>query len=166
MKKVYSILMLIMLVVSSVFGQESKVLTFNDDTYSYEKVFDMPGKSKDVIYESIKSWVIKNIKTGASSNYFDDKDKSIITTLPAITVSGNSVVEFKVTVEIKEGKYRLSAETFTFHSLDGIAKKLGDYSGLNAGKRAKQKVLDDVDDFITSMIGSIQSSIGAKKADW
>ena len=148
------------------FGQDSKILAKDkDETYSFEKVYEVPGKSKTDIFAAIKSWVIKNIKSQSNTNYFDETDKGTISTTPAFVVSKLSSVEFKLNIDIKDGKYKLSATAFVLHNPEGIPKKLGDYSGLYAPKGARKKIMDDVDENFTKIVTSIEESTKGK-ADW
>jgi hypothetical protein len=155
-----------LLFTQSAFGQDSKILTKDkDETYSFEKIYELPGKAKADIFAAIKSWVIKNVKTQSNTNYFDDADKSTISTTPAFVVSKLSSVEFKLNTDIKDGKYKLSATGFVLTNPQGIPKKLGDYSGLYAPKGARKKIMDDVDENFSKIIASIEEATKGK-SDW
>jgi hypothetical protein len=49
--------------------------------------------------------------------------------------------------------------------MQGIAKKLGDYSGITMNKKNRNKVLTDVYTTFKSILASIESSINTK-SDW
>jgi len=159
-------LLLGLLFTQSAYGQDSKILTkAADETYSYEKIYEVPGKAKADLFTAIKSWVIKNVKTQSNTNYFDETDKGTVSTTPAFVVSGMGSVEFKLNIDIKDGKYRLSATSFIFVNPQGIQKKLGDYKGLYAPKGVRKKVMDDVDDNFGKIIASIEEATKGK-SDW
>lgn len=166
MKKIFTYLFAFFAFVTSVAAQEeSTILSIGTDkTYYYEKVFEVPGKSKDEIFTAVKSWVIKNIKSQANTNYFDEENKSITTT-PAFTCVFNSWCDFKMNIDVKDGKYKLSANSFNWHNMQGIVKTLGDYSGMTANKKTRTKILKDVDENFTKIIASIEESV-AKGSNW
>ena len=137
-----------------------------DERYSYEKVFDAPGYTKDQIFESLKTWVIRNVKSQSNTNYFDEKDKNSISTVPVFPCVYNSIIEFKLVIDIKDGKYLLSATSFMYHNPGlGFTKELGDYHQAGMTKKAKREVIIDADESFAKILTSIQSSVGKKK-DW
>ncbi len=156
--------------VQNIHGQESTILTQTEKKgpYQFERIYGVPGKSQEEIFTAIKSWVIKNIKTQATTNYFSD-EKDNISTAPAFVVSYGSTVGFKMNIDIKDGRYRLTANDFIFHNLQGIPKRLGDYSGLTVTPGAKKKILNDVDKAFIAIIQSIEAAAKqgtAGKDDW
>lgn len=159
-------LMFTLLFTQSAFAQDSKILTKGaDETYSFEKVYEVSGKSKADIFAAIKSWVIKNIKSQSNTNYFDETDKGTISTTPSFVVSGLSSVEFKLNIDIKDGKYKLSATSFVLVNPQGIPKTLGDYKGLYAPKGVRKKIMNDVDENFGKIIASIEETCKGK-SDW
>lgn len=147
-------------------AQDSKILTKGaDETYSFEKVYEVAGKTKVDIFNAIKGWVVKNVKSQSNTNYFDETDKGSISTTPAFVVHTGAAVDFKMNIDIKDGKYRLSATSFIFHNPQGIPKNLGDYSGLFAPKGVRKKIMEDVDDHFGKIIASVEEAANNKAAD-
>jgi hypothetical protein len=145
--------------------QESSILTKNTSgAYSFEKVFDAPGKSKTEIFNSIKSWVIKNIKSQSNTNYFDEANQNISTT-PVFLVSFDGTVNFKLNLEIKDGKYRLTANSFVYQNKDGLQRSLGDFSGTGYYKKIKIKLIEDADTAFKNILDSINNAV-TSKSDW
>jgi hypothetical protein len=157
----------IFLMISQVcLSQDSQILTKDENAiYGYEKVFEIPGKSKDEIFSSIKTWVVKNIKTQSNTNFFDEIGKNTISTNPAFVISsagvGGAIVEFKMNIDIKDGKYRLSGNAFHFFNSRGIDRVLGDYKGLFA-KSVRVKVVEEIDKKFQNMLSSIEASAKAE----
>jgi hypothetical protein len=153
--------------IANLHSQEpSIILTINPDkTYSYEKVFDAPGKTKEQIFDAMKAWVIKNIKPNQIQTYFDDSNKNIITSNPSFNCSVSSIIDFKLNIEIKEGKYKLSANAFTWHNFAGISKNFGDYSQLAVAKKDQVKIMADVDKGFEAIVNSLQKSLNSN-SDW
>jgi len=147
------------------YSQESNILAKSPNgEYSYEKVFEAPGKSKTEIFNSIKSWVIKNIKSQSNTNYFDEANQSISTT-PVFIVSFDGTVNFKLNIEIKDGKYRLTANSFVYQNKDGLQRGLGDFSGTGYYKKIKIKLMEDADTAFKNILDSINNAVTAK-SDW
>ena len=86
----------------------------------YEKVFQADGKSKAELYKATKAWIVKNIKVQAIAHYFDDTGMSAISTNPVIVVNG-STVDFKLNIDFKDGRYKLSANAFVLHNSYGVS---------------------------------------------
>jgi hypothetical protein len=152
--------------ITHVFAQEASadLILNSDNAYSYEKVFEVQGKNKEEIFKALKSWVIKNVKSQSNTN-FDEAEKANITTNPAFSCSYGSIVDFKLNFEIKDGKYRLTANSFIWHRNDGNDKKLGDFSGLGMFKGAQKKVLEDANESFAAILTSIEASV-KKSSDW
>ncbi|MES2703619.1 MAG: DUF4468 domain-containing protein [Bacteroidota bacterium] len=167
MKK-YLLLSAIVLIALNAFAQRtSKILTLGpDENYSYENTFDAPGKSKDEIFASIKSWVIKTVKTQSNTNYFDEIDKKSISTAPVFACSWGSMTNFKLNIDIKDGRYRISANSFIWYSgTTATSVTLGKFKEAGINKKTTYQIIDDVDAEFSKMLISIQSAI-EKKSDW
>lgn len=141
--------------------EPSSILTFDEaGNYEYSHVYEFPGKSKEEIYSAVKNWIVENIKSSSNTNYFDETEKSKLSTTPFFSVAYNCHSAFKLVIDVKDGKYRLSATSFIFITLDGAQKTLGDYEGLyGAGKKLRVAVLADVDEYVKTMLSSIEESV-------
>ena len=163
MKKatVFIALTLFLLQSLPLFGQEkTPVLTRGaDKSYSYQNVFDVAGKSKDDLFALLKDWVIKNVKTQSNTNYFDEQGKNAISTTITFPVIYNSSLEVKINIEVKDAKYRLTANSFIWYSKTGTAKNLGDWDGINNGRNAQNKIIEDVDEKFSKIVSSILSAV-------
>ena len=150
--------------------EPSSILTLDDaGNYEYTKVFEVPGKSKEEIYTALKTWIVENIKSQSNTNYFDDDNHNKMSTAPFFLISHNNKIGFKLNIDVKDGKYRLSATSFIFVNVNGVQKSLGDYSGFMASKRFRMKTIEEVDNNFKGIISSIESSAktdSKKKDDW
>mgnify|MGYP003575733127 CR=1 FL=1 len=168
-----TVLSFIFLLISNLcFSQDSKILIKDENgIYTYQKVFDITGKNKEELFFSIKNWIVKNIKTQSNTNFFDEEKKEIISTNPMFIVAsagvGGAMVEFKMNIDVKDGKYRLSATDFHFFNARGIDRNLGDYKGLFA-KSVRGKVVEEIDTKFQNMLASIEASTKGEKqnSDW
>jgi|GEM_PF-4289914 len=162
----------IMFLSTNIWGQETKILVKGtDELYGYEHVFEAPGKSKDDIFASLKAWVIRNVVTQSNTNYFDEAEKKTISTAMALSTWQGCTVSFKVNIDIKDSKYRLTASSFTLFIPGGFEKNLGDYSNLGnlyVSKKNRQKIIDDVEDFLLKTTISMEKATknAADKASW
>lgn len=135
--------------------------------YYYEKVFQAEGKTKAEIFKAIKGWIVKNVKGQAVANYFDDAEMNSISTNPVIIIK-NATVDFKLNVDIKDGRYKIAGNAFVIRTMEGISKPFGDYSGLFAPKSYQRKALEDVDKALIAILDGLEAAIKASGAgtDW
>jgi hypothetical protein len=167
-KLLFAFLLCCSFIAPKAFSQESTVLKRSEGekgTYSFEKVYEASGKSQEEIYNAVKAWVVKNLKTQSNTNYFDDAGKSTVSTVPNFVVPLNSTVDFKLSVEIKDGKYKVSAMSFVWTSFEGVHKALGDFSKYAYTKKKQQELFDELDAAFVNMLTSIESAISSK-SDW
>ncbi|MBZ0100396.1 MAG: DUF4468 domain-containing protein [Taibaiella sp.] len=149
--------------------EPSSILTFDESgNYEYIKVYEIPGKSKEEIYNAIKNWIVENIKSQSNTNYFDDEGKSKLTTAPYFPIVYNGNAGFKLVIDVKDAKFRLAATSFIYITLDGAQKELGDYTGIyGAGKKVRIAILADIDEKFKNIISSIEKSAkSGSEADW
>ncbi len=170
MYKISSLLIFMLVCFSNIKAQEAttNLTKGTDGLYSYEKVFEVPGKTKEEIYETLKSWVVKNNKDQSNTNYFNEKDKDNISTTLSFawsTWTPPSTYDFKLNFDIKEGKYRLSATSFVSHNVDAPNTNLGTSPALGYTKKQMRLLVDYVDENFGKMLTSIQNSF-TKKSDW
>ncbi len=152
---------------TSLAQEKSEILSKSDDgTYSFEKVYEVAGKSKSEIFESIKLWVISNIKSQSNSNFFDEENKDLISTTPKFTVPENSTVEFKLNIDVKEGKYRLRASSFILSYFGLSDLPLGNYGDYKPTKKMRMNIIEGFDASFVKLLASIENSTADKQSDW
>jgi hypothetical protein len=119
-----------------------------EEDKSFSQVYEVPGKTKDVIYEKTKIWIAQNFKSAKSVLEYENKVDG--------TIIGNGIVQypceglacvgqsdwmmpFTMKVDVKEDKFRLTfsnlriawpakTDTLGFHSAsDHEMWQQGDY---------------------------------------
>ncbi|MBL7719840.1 MAG: DUF4468 domain-containing protein, partial [Flavipsychrobacter sp.] len=127
MKKIlFFLISFVCLHYTAVAQEPSSILTLGGDKlYSYEKVFEAPGKTKEQIFDALKSWVIKTVKSQSNTNYFDEAGKGTVSTTISYPVAFNSTVDFKLNIDIKEGQYKVSAASCIYQNMQGLPMRVG-----------------------------------------
>lgn len=147
----------------------SNVLTLNKEEhyYYYEKVFPAEGKPKAFMYKAFKDWIVKNIKGGSVASYYDDAENNTISTNPTIVVRNGASVDFKLNIELKEGKYRVRMNSFVFHNGYGLDLPFGEYTGLMAPRSYKERNLRQVEDAVVKILAALEHSLTETAgSDW
>src|SRR4051812_29877238 len=95
--------------VASAQQEKEPPVTLSQDAsekFFYEKVFDVPNTTKDVLYDRVKKWVVKNVKGGESNIIFDNTAKESINATTGLQLKGtlNGIVEFKLNISFKDNK--------------------------------------------------------------
>lgn len=82
---------------------------------SYQKVLELPGQSKETIYEKSKQWIATNFKSAKAVIEYDSKTDGVIIgngtiDRPAseVHISGTHHITFLLREDIKDNKARLT----------------------------------------------------------
>lgn len=150
-----------------------------NDIWHYEKVINIENTSQKDIYDRLKLWVLSNVKTGDVNNLFDDKNMETIITTPTLSmpdlkwkVMQEQLINFKLKIEIKDNKIRVSARDFVYYGKASIfrgephtgAIETLKISGLN--KNDYKQIGDNIDRVFIAFIEDLEKNIRANKSDW
>lgn len=180
MRKIYLLLVTLLTFVGFSASAAKENLQFSSlkrdeaNMWSFEKVIEMPGESKAVIFDRMKKWVLTNIKTSDKNTMLDDPAQNELITTATIELGGvyssQTSISFKIHFEFKDGKMRVSCSSFTFYSLGNangvpnIIQPLEEYRDVNV---VNKKIEAKVDEKFPAFINFVESG-AAKKAnkDW
>jgi hypothetical protein len=141
-----------------VYGQTEIPRDTISSLYNYEGVVTADSITKQQLYTNAKNWILKTLKSNDNIVNLDDKEYNSITGSGTILLEdrignagvtySNTKLNFKITIQFKEGKYKYSFVNFTYSA----EKRLGNYNGtvvvplegLDIGKKATALVLKDV----------------------
>ena len=124
---------------------------------SFEKIVDVPGLSKDSLYDGIKLWVAESFKSAKAVIQLDNKEQGILIgngSIDGICVdhpvcAKRTMISFKMKIEVKDQKFRIS-----FSELDPV----GGY-GLLQGE------LDEVKPQLLMLGDEISTSLLKRKSE-
>jgi len=144
---------------------------YNNGPYHYEKVWEVPGVSKDELYGRAKKWVLSNLKAG-DQNQLDDKDKNEIHTATLLFITQDiggmrdQKLSFKLNFYFKEGKYRLEVGNFVYTGMAANPRNTP-LNNLNTPKyltkKEQNKIYDAFDAIYLTLIRSLKEAM--KKGD-
>lgn len=145
---------------------EDKLVKDESGTYSYETVKTVPGTKKEALYKAMKDWTRKNLKATDKVNYDDANSENINATVAVSTASG-TFTEFKMNIDIKDDKFRLSATSPMWHGY-GKINPLGDFSGLGVPGFQKKKIINAYEDAMLDLTKALVNvaNNANKKSDW
>src|ERR1700722_20020340 len=86
--------------------------------FTFEKIIDLPGVSKEQAYDRVKQWVLNNFKTIDNNTSIEDKGKDNINTSTTMILDKRKwwtdppLVSFKISISFKENKIKINASQF------------------------------------------------------
>lgn len=154
--------------------QLTTLQTNESGKFVYEKVIDVPGTSKQELYNKMKAWVLANIKTVDNNIVFDDNNFGSIVTTPTLglkNVNGvyalrDQLLNFKLIISFKENKFRIEATSFHYKGYvtsDFHNESLDD---LEIPKMFERKVTLSIDGGISEFMNELESVSKKKDKDW
>ncbi len=155
----------------TVFSQEKEppvtLLRTGSGAFYYEKVIDVAGASKTELYDRVKAWVIKNIKTSDNNVIFDDANKDHISATVFLQLVQEhkhvyfARLDYKYTFSFKEGKCKVEANQFQFCSRGGNVTE--PFNDVKSVPNKKMKVeYEDFDKKFADLQASLQKSVEGK----
>lgn len=131
---------LVLLIPSMLFSQQSEkfdyvnpiyseILPLDNDLITYSEVVNVEGKTKDELYLSANEWIVHTFNSAKDVIQFNDKEagKIICKTLTSISFGKgwNKItldpIYFLVTIEAKDGRYKITASNFIHHNVVVLA---------------------------------------------
>ena len=147
-----------------------------DGIWQYEKVIVSDNQSKEVLYKTIKDWVLQNVRTVDNNIIFDDINFEAIVTTPTIQLADikrlcvNQTVNFKLVIKFKDNRIRVSATGFNYHGVDGGRAYMVPIQELhikNMFPNPEKKVFENFDLAFSSFITLLEkATMNTKKDTW
>ncbi len=142
--------------------------------FTFEKIIDLPGVTKEQAYDRAKQWILNNFKTADNNTSFDDKGKDHINTSTAMMLDKRKwwtdppYVSFKFSISFKDNKMKINAAQFLI-SIDGLG-----YSNLNAApfddfkfaKKDKTFIYESFDQKFSATVAALQEAASKDKNNW
>ena len=178
MKKIsLSLLFLLLLSGFTSLAQEEKqppvTLTKTEGSgFTYEKIIDLPGISKEDAYARVKQWILANVKTVDNNISFDDKDKNSITTSAALLLEQKTnmfavpFVEFKISIGFKENKMRITATQFIIGENGQELPFESEHFFIGWPKKYKESCYKSFDEKFPAMITAMTAAAMKKDDKW
>ncbi|RYE10306.1 MAG: DUF4468 domain-containing protein [Sphingobacteriales bacterium] len=154
------------------------LLSLNEKTgkYAFDSVyiFDSTTITQEQAYNSLKNYVVSNLKTSDNNIMADDKNHSeILNTgnllLKPIKGAGwsipNALINFKVHVYVKAGRYKVIIDNVAYVA-ENMAPEpnVGNYDQLRDNVVAR-KFKGAVNDALNDFVSGLQQSVGTPGAD-
>lgn len=152
----------------------------NSNSYYYEEIINVENVTKEEMFERAKQWVLSNFKTGDVNSQFDDKNLNIYTSSTIFYEKYKStwnadLLNFKLNISFKDGKYKVRIEDFiiksNFYYADPptpydestmFVKKVG-------GKKYKAWLIEQTNKMASSISTGLQNAVkgnNKKDNDW
>lgn len=170
--------MIITFITSSTLAQTEKdppvtLIRTEGSGFTFEKIIELPGISKEQAFDRVKQWVLNNFKTIDNNTALDDKGKDNINTSTTMMLDKRKwwtdppLVSFKISIAFKDNKMKINASQFLI-SIDGLG-----YSNLYAApfdnfkfaNKDKTFIYESFDQKFSAAIAAMQEA-ASKKSDW
>lgn len=125
---------------------------------TYQKVVEISGVAKDVIFEKSKQWIAHTFKSAKAVIEYDNREEGVIIgngsmerPISAVNISGGSLISYTMQEDIKDGRVRLTFSRFaaqvppSYNSITGTSPG-GEYGIRQAdlqGMRSKFNALSE-----------------------
>jgi hypothetical protein len=139
---------------------------------SIQIIREIPGQSKEAIFEKSKMWIARNFKSTKAVIEYDNKDNGTIIgngvidrPLSAVYAgSFPSTISFTMNQEIKDGKIRLTFDKLQVHWPAGYSAALGAYPASDA-PISYQADFDGAKAKLMQLADSLVSELSKKQSD-
>lgn len=199
--------MKILLIISALIFQFVPFITFGQypidektGEVQYSDVVSFEDLTEREAYEKARTWILTNLKTSDNMTVTDDTvnlrliatGHLILDTVFSLHPEGdgfhynqeysNNILDFKIIVEFRQGRYKYSLENFTLTSLEvstaGTRKTfisgIKDFDVIDSSRKKwieyekifNRIVKSYIDKRINSIINSLNSSISDEQEDW
>lgn len=178
-------LLFLALILSEIsYAQEDKlldILPIKDGKVNYTSVVSVDSASKDQLYTRAKRWFAEAFKSAQDVIQLDDKESGEIIGKGAYQTSYQATfamslttwVNFKVNISVKDEKYKYEITSFTVKYIKPSGSSIASAddtpieSWNNNREENKKKFLVKVNDFVTSLVKSIEDQMKSNKSsDW
>lgn len=149
-----------------------------EGVWVYEKVVEVPDVSREDIYKKLSSYIISTVKTGDKHTLIDDAKMEMLVSTPTLALKskdlkgiGEQILNFKITVHFKEGKYKINATSFVY-----VGDLGADMGGVQGGpietfetlKPFAKKISEEIDDSFIRFIAKLEKIANSREDsnDW
>jgi len=137
----------------------------NDETgaVEYQQVVDVDGASADELLSRARAWVAETYRSAQDVIQLDDPSagRLIARGLTEYSVFTVAVyVRHRLTVEARDGRYRVTVTDFEVQSASG------DSASLDPMGRPNRKAYEHVAEEIPLLLRSLEKAMAAKPDDW
>ncbi len=174
MKKNVFVIVLVTLTCFCVLSQEK---------LTYSEVIELPGKSKDQLYDQAKQWFIETYKDASEVIQNDDKAGGTIMGKALLSYNSNiyvgsagtkGVIRYTIQISFKDGKYKYELTNFIH---EGATFDFGTittddecpYKIKGGTKNWNNKVWNDIkmqiDEYSRNFIGDLKEAMNIKEID-
>ena len=129
---------------------------------TYQKVFELPKQSKEIIFEKSKQWIALNFRSAKSVIEYDNKAEGVIigngaVPRPSSVVNplGGNLITYSMREDIKDEKIRL-----TFDKLTALVSPGGEFPIVQADLEGMKSSFDSLSEGLQKYI------IGENKDNW
>ncbi len=148
--------------------------------FVYEGIVKVDSISKAEIFSRAKEWIVRNLKSSDSNVNLDDKESKSLTSAGNIHLENrlghyysNINLNFKLSVFVKDEKYKYIVESFTINYIKGahgLFSVSGPLEELEFNKSNKEKTYTEINTKILSLLKDLEafnnSKENDKKKDW
>ncbi|MES2619801.1 MAG: DUF4468 domain-containing protein [Bacteroidota bacterium] len=179
-------LLLLTMIAKSSLAQTAIPRDTSTGLIAYQGVVKDDSVAKEELYARAKSWILKTLKSSDNMVQLDDKDFNSITGSGTILLdkksSGpysyqNGKLNFKLTVQFKDGRLRYTFENFTYWGEVFALMQSTPMKTVNSGLEeltlpgnGKKSVMDNVDEKMKALVLSFTNAVSkanaAQKDDW
>jgi hypothetical protein len=137
--------------------------------------------TRQQLYEICKDWVVRNLKSSDNNILFDDKEYKQITASGAIKTTdmpiamcaiSNCMADFKLTLNIKDGKVRYTIENIVHHGTNTCSnppeRMTTPLEKWNMKIKLSKKVFADIEEKLQALMTDLNTTLKQpqRKDDW
>jgi hypothetical protein len=140
--------------------------------------------TRKVLYERSKEWIVRNLKSSDNNVNLDDKEYKQLTATGNLKAKNmdfplcmvNSTINFKMTVDVKDGKIRYTIENIVYYATMNCSTDDSKSQAvtmpveqIKRKNKFQEKIFDEVELKLKALVNDLTSSIrqeAKKKDDW
>jgi hypothetical protein len=166
MKKVQFLIITIVLISSTSYGQSN--LPIKDGKVTYTNVINIDSVRKDELFVRAKKWFATTYKSANDVIQMDDKDAGEIVGKGNMQIkyyARNPRISHTITISVKDGKYRYIISDLEYSDIQGDKFNIENFPKAWFGE---QKLYDAIDSNVKVIIESIKAAMTSSKKndDW
>ena len=150
---------------------EPSVLKQSAGVWIFEKVVDVPNTTKADLYKRLKKQIQSTVQSTDNVMTFDDVNYETIITSPSLSLgdmpgASSQQLNFKLTLEFKDNKFRIFATSFNYYAISGGVLTGGSLETFEWDKVNVVRVNPKADKAITAFLDEIETSAKSSGKDW
>lgn len=142
------------------------ILPLQDGIVTYTNVVQVDGVTKDELYSRAKKWFVTTYKSANDVIQLDDKENGEIIGKGNFRITyyaRDPIVNHTITISVKDGRFKYLITGLVYSDIQGDKFPIENFPKGWAGKK---KLYETVDREINQLIGSIETSMKSKAAEW